>query len=41
MSRLRTGGRQAGAARTLEPAIRELLRVYPTMPATVIGERIG
>jgi transposase len=25
----------------VEPRIRELLRVYPTMPATVIGERIG
>jgi transposase len=24
-----------------EPRIRELLRVYPSMPATVIGERIG
>jgi transposase len=24
-----------------EPAIRELLRAYPTMPATVIAERIG
>src|SRR5215467_5623610 len=24
-----------------EPRIRELLRVYPTMPATVIAERIG
>jgi len=24
-----------------EPRIRELLRAYPTMPATVIGERIG
>jgi transposase len=25
----------------VEPAIRELLRAYPTMPATVIAERIG
>lgn len=25
----------------VEPAIRELLRAYPRMPATVIGERIG
>ena len=25
----------------VEPRIRELLRVYPTMPATVIAERIG
>jgi transposase len=25
----------------VEPRIRELLRAYPTMPATVIGERIG
>jgi len=24
-----------------EPAIRELLRAYPSMPATVIAERIG
>ena len=24
-----------------EPRIRELLRAYPTMPATVIAERIG
>lgn len=26
---------------SVEPQIRELLRVYPTMPATVIAERIG
>jgi transposase len=26
---------------TVEPRIRELLRAYPTMPATVIAERIG
>ena len=25
----------------VEPCVRELLRVYPTMPATVIAERIG
>jgi transposase len=25
----------------VEPRIRELLQVYPTMPATVIAERIG
>ena len=25
----------------VEPAIRELLRAYPLMPATVIAERIG
>ena len=25
----------------VEPRIRELLRAYPTMPATVIAERIG
>ena len=25
----------------VEPRIRELLRVYPTMPTTVIAERIG
>jgi hypothetical protein len=24
-----------------EPRIRELLQAFPTMPATVIGERIG
>jgi transposase len=28
-------------ADAVEPRIRELLRVYPTMPATVIAERIG
>lgn len=28
-------------ADVVEPRIRELLRVYPTMPATVIAERIG
>ncbi len=26
---------------TVEPQIRELLRAYPTMPATVIAERVG
>jgi transposase len=26
---------------SVEPRVRELLRVYPTMPATVIAERIG
>jgi len=25
----------------VEPRVRELLRVFPTMPATVIAERIG
>ena len=25
----------------VEPRIREFLRVYPTMPATVIAERLG
>ena len=25
----------------VEPQIRELLKAYPTMPATVIAERIG
>ena len=25
----------------VEPRIRELLQAYPTMPATVIAERIG
>jgi transposase len=29
------------AVDAVEPAIRELLRVYPQMPATVIAERIG
>ena len=28
-------------ADAFEPRIRELLRAYPAMPATVIGERIG
>ena len=28
-------------ADAVEPAIRELLELCPTMPATVIGERIG
>jgi hypothetical protein len=32
------GGSVVDAA---EPRIRELLRAYPTMPATVIAERIG
>ena len=29
------------AVDAVEPRIRELLRAYPTMPATVIAERIG
>jgi transposase len=34
--------RPAGSAvDTVEPRIRELLQAYPTMPATVIAERIG
>ncbi len=34
--------RRAGSiVDAVEPRIRELLRAYPTMPATVIGERIG
>jgi transposase len=34
--------RSAGSvADAFEPRIRELLRAYPRMPATVIGERIG
>lgn len=34
--------RRAGSlADQVEPGVRELLRVYPTMPATVIAERIG
>ena len=36
------GGAPAGSvADAFEPRIRELLRSYPTMPATVIAERIG
>ena len=35
-------GRRRGRSRTrFEPRIRELLQAYPTMPATVIAERIG
>ena len=30
-----------GLADAFEPRIRELLKAFPTMPATVIGERIG
>ena len=33
--------RQASIVDPFEPAIRELLRAYPTMPATVVAERIG
>lgn len=29
------------AVDAFEPAIRELLKEYPTMPATVIGQRVG
>jgi transposase len=32
---------KGSVADAFEPRIRELLRVYPSMPATVIGERIG
>jgi transposase len=32
---------QVSIVDAVEPQIRELLRVYPTMPATVIAERIG
>jgi transposase len=32
---------RGSVADAFEPRIRELLRAYPTMPATVIGERIG
>jgi transposase len=32
---------KGSVADAFEPRIRELLRAYPTMPATVIGERIG
>lgn len=34
-------GRQTSIVDSVEPAIRELLRAYPTMPSTVIAERIG
>src|SRR5919198_1154343 len=38
----RYGRRPAGSiVDAVEPRIRELLRAYPTMPATVIAERIG
>ncbi|HVY10806.1 MAG TPA: IS21 family transposase [Mycobacteriales bacterium] len=33
--------RQPSIVDPFEPAIRELLRAYPTMPSTVIAERIG
>jgi len=33
--------RKGSVADEYEPRIRELLRAYPTMPASVIGERIG
>lgn len=32
---------KASSVDAFEPAIRELLRQYPTMPATVIPERVG
>ena len=32
---------RGSVADAFEPRIRELLRAYPSMPATVIGERIG
>src|SRR3954454_17335326 len=32
---------RGSAVDAVEPAIRELLRAYPRMPATVIAERIG
>ena len=32
---------KGSVADAFEPRIRELLRAYPSMPATVIGERIG
>jgi transposase len=32
---------KGSVADAFEPRIRELLKVYPSMPATVIGERIG
>ncbi len=32
---------KGSVADAFEPRIRELLRTYPSMPATVIGERIG
>lgn len=33
--------RRGAAVDAFEPAIRELLRQYPTMPATVIAQRFG
>ncbi len=33
--------RKGSVVDAVEPRIRELLRAYPTMPATVIAERIG
>src|SRR6516225_3112617 len=33
--------RKGSIVDAVEPRIRELLKVYPTMPATVIAERIG
>ena len=33
--------RKGSVVDAVEPRIRELLAVYPTMPATVIAERIG
>ena len=33
--------RKGSVTDAAEPRIRELLKAYPTMPATVIGERIG
>ena len=42
MNRRSTNGRRAGSiVDKVEPRIRELLQVYPRMPATVIAERIG
>jgi hypothetical protein len=32
---------KGSVADAFEPRIRELLRAYPQMPASVIGERIG
>ena len=33
--------RKGSIVDAVEPRIRELLRAYPTMPATVIAERVG
>ena len=36
-----SGRRRGRSVDAVEPAMRELLREFPAMPATVIAERIG